>query len=659
MNIKHFFLGQAFALGCFAANAADDPVVLTIDGSPVYKSEFEYVYNKNNSAAALEKKSVNEYLDLFINYKLKVLQAKEEGYDDNANFIKEYEQYRKQLATPFIIDADSKNGLVREAYDRLKKQVSCSHILISFDSKNSLPPYVQISKIYDELQKGANFAELAKKYSDCPSGKREGGYLGYVNCFDMVYDFENEIFKLKPGQYSKPFKSRFGYHIVSVSDVRQNLNKRKVSQIFISDATPNAENKIDSLMTLASRNGVNFNKLALENSQGQFGGTQDGQLPWIGKKENFMPPEILAAIAEMEKVGELKKVHSRVGWHAFRLDSTNLDVPFESAKEEIEKRVLQSDRAALINSAFMAKLQDRYAVSVDSSSLADFYNLARDREDLKLDIEYGKLDKPLFVISDETFPQSDFKSEFDHYRQIWNAVLQKRSTDVQWKEYGKFSSDKQFVDYVFNRYINEKLMEKAYSDLEASNPDFRNLLHEYSDGLLLFDISNQKIWSVASKDYDGLEEFFNAHKDSYKWTEPRFRGKVIYCKDSKVKKKVAKFYSKHQSLPADSLDAALKREFNKDKKNHQIVIKNGLFAKGANKAVDYQIFKVGKTYEVERESFPEYLIYGFETKEPESFREVRGAVVADYQNKMDADWIESLREEHAVVVNYDVLKTIK
>lgn len=656
MNIKNYLLLPFVALSFASANA-EDPVLLTIDGKPVYKSEFEYVYNKNNSSTAIEKKSVDEYLDLFINYKLKVLDAKNEGLDQQSTYKKEFGQYKSQLAYPYLIDQKSKDKLTREAYERSKKQIQCSHILVKYDSKDSVPPFIRISEIYDDLKRGADFSEMAVKYSQCPSGPR-GGTLGWVDCFSMVYPFENQIYSLKPGEFSRPFQTKFGYHIAKVTDVRPNDRMHKVSQIFISSEEPRAAIVIDSLYNLIQK-GADIRKLAMKYSTDYFNGTTDGQLPWVEKNSQLLPPEVVSAIFSLSKDGEFKKYQSRIGWHIFRLDSTNLDIPYEAMKAQLEQKMFQSDRASQIGVQFRNNLVTRYGFSVDSAALAAFYPLARDKEYLDLTKEMTKLSSPLYTISDESHPQSDFFTAFAKGRQDWNSVLKKSSTDEQRREYSGFANDTLAVNYMFSKYANDLLMEKAYDDLEASNADYRNLLHEYSDGLLLFSVSSQKVWNKAPKDREGLTKYFNEHKDNYKWSTPRFRGMIVYCTTNKVKNKVDKFYAKYQSLPADSLESALKAEFNKDKKNPQISIRRGLFSKGKNAAVDYYVFKEGDSYKVEKESMPEVLVYGNETNEPKSFAEVRGAVVADYQNQLDADWIKQLREDHKVEVNQDVLKTIK
>lgn len=657
MNIKHSFLAPFFAFGFASAFAQSDPVVMTIDGDPIYKSEFEYVYKKNNSTTIAEKKSVDEYVDLFINYKLKVLDAVDGGYDQKKSYQKELKQYRDQLAMPFVMDSENKNSLTREAYERLQKQVSCSHILIKFDSKDSVPPFIRISEIYQKLKNGADFAELAKKYSQCPSAQ-DGGYLGYVDCFAMVYDFENVIFNLKPGQFSEPFKTKFGYHIAKVSDVRPNVYKKRASHIFLGIDNPRAEAEIDSLYELVKK-GADLNKLAERNNDLKVGGDPQGRLPWTSKGDMMLPPEISGAIMSLEKHGDMKKVQSRVGWHLIRLDSLSTDIPFEALKDDIEQRIMKSDRSRLVGDRYLAKLYDHYGVSVDSSSLRQFYDLARDKENFLIQSEIHKLQAPLFIVADETHPQSDFVNTFLSKRGDWNDVLDKKAPEAKIRTYSHLTTSKMFVDKIFRDYLDEFLVNKSFDDLQASNADFRNLLREYSDGLLLFEVSNDKVWNVASRDVEGLKTYFSQHSSKYKWSEPRFRGKIIYCADKKVQKKVDKFYTKYGKLDKDTFNVALKKEFNKVKGEEKVAVTDGTYVKGANPAVDYYVFKSTPSYTSPKEKFPEVLVYGNETYDPIDYKEVRGAVVADYQNKLDEDWIKSLREDHKVVVNHDVLKTIK
>lgn len=661
MNKKVFSLLPA-ALMCMAGMAqstANDPVIMTIDGDPIYKSEFEYVYNKNNADNAVDKKSLAEYADMFADYKLKVLDAKNQGLDKESSYLSEFGKYREQLAIPFLIDQSERKALVKEAYERSKESVAVSHILIKYSRNDSVPPYVRISRIYNELQKGADFATLAKKYSDCPSAKN-GGYLGYDNVFDMVYPFENVVYNTKVGTFSKPFQTQFGYHIAYVSDRRPNIRKAKTSLLFISASHANSENLADSLYKAVQIKGADFNKISAKYSDGFFNGTKDGRMPWIEAGSQYYPPDVVSAVFSMKNDGEITKVAGPLGVYIFKLDKSNLDLPFDSMKADLDQKVLQSDRSSVITAHFLAGLGSKMSYALaDSSALYAFVPLVKNEDMIGREQKASHMDAPLYSIQDVTYPQSSFYTAFSAGLDKMNAVLHGSGSKEDAALYSGVKSDSDFVLITYNDYVRKQLIELAYNDLKNYNADYRNLLQEYSDGLLLFDVSNKKVWSRATNDDSGLSKFFNDHKSNYKWPDAHFEGKVIYCKNERTKKKVDNLFEKLGNVSSDSITIALYEKFMKDPKNDDIRVKTGVFAQGANPAVDFYVFKKGESYTPEMDAFPIVAVYGQQTFTPSDFKEMRGAVVADYQNSLDKEWKEELRANHKVVINKDVLNTVK
>lgn len=669
MNFKKIFQLPLLAAMLFAgysaqvsAGAPSDEVLLTIDGEPIMRSEFEYVYNKNNSVSSSEKKTIEEYLELFINYKLKVQDAKDSKLDELGSYTRDYEQYREQTALPFLIDADSKNNLVREVYERSKKRVAASHILIKFDRKDSVPPLTRIYQIQRELKNGADFAELAKQYSDCPSGKRSGGYLGYFNVFDMVYDFENVAFNMKPGEISDPFRTKFGYHIVKVVDVIPNVTEKRVSQIFISNSNPRAKEIIDSLKRVVEINeGLNFHDLAKKYNSSKMNGDEYGRLPWIQNGSQLLPPDVVRMIMDTEK-GEITQMSSPMGYHLFKLDSTNLDIPYEKKKAEIQERVLKSDRAGLITRNFLSGLKRKYDVRIDTANLYQFLPYCVSGGDIIPDLKANshKFTLPLYYVEEEVYSQQDFLPIVDKERNNWIIYKSGHGSPDQKKKFGRIKSDSIFLLYCLDEYLKKELVSKSYEGLQVAYPEYKNQLQEYSDGLLLFSASERKVWQAATANIKGLQEHFKANQEKYKWTEPRFRGLVVHSKSVKIKNQVEKFFdSVSPEMPLDSLKRALDREFNKDKNNKQIKVRKGTFAKGTNNAIDHFVFKSAPVLEVSDALYPEVSIFGSETTEPVEMSEVRGAVVSDVQDKLEKEWVERLRKEHKVVVNKSALKHVK
>ena len=650
------------AMGAFAQISSDDPVVIRIDGEPIYKSEFEYVYNKNN-ANAVEKKSLDEYAELFVNYKLKVLDAKEKKYDENYDYLAEVYRTREQMAIPFIIDDGTRDNLVKEAYERSKTSVAVSHILVKTGTADTVSPFLKISKIYNELNAGANFAELAKKYSDCPSGKGNGGYLGYANVFDMVYPFENAMYNTPVGQYSKPFASEFGYHIVKVSDRKPNINSVKISQIFIGAETPNAEKKIDSLLAECQKkkNLKKFNKIAEANTQREFNGTKDGHMPWISRNNAMIyPPEFISNVMSLSKTGEMRSFYiPAVGYMIARLDSSNLDLPFDSVKGQLTEKVLHGDRASVISSNFLANLENRTSYAIlDSAALFEFIPLVSDST-IDVGTFVKSLNKPMFTMMDITYPQSAFYPSFSRDLDKWKAMKNgyKNRQDKQY--FAGVTTDKDLVLLSYKKYVEGMMTRFAYDDLKKSNPEYKYLYQEYSDGLLLYNISLEKVWNKAARGNDGLYKYFEANKQNYQWKEPHFVGRVIYSKNTKVKKQVDKLFDSFNGNIPSNIDSVLNVKFDmNDKSKAQIKVKELACLKGKNKAVDYYVFKEGSADSLGIKNFPEVSIYGNSTTDPTNFSEFRGQLVTDYQEWLDKTWIEDLRKNHVVEIDQNVLKTV-
>lgn len=663
MNIRYFFSFSFLTLfvSSFSASAADsDPVIMTIDGQPILKSEFEYVYNKNNANNTIDKKSLDEYAQLFVNYKLKVADAKEKNYEKRGAYSEEFAKYREQLALPYMLTPAQRYGLIKEAYQRSKVSVFCSHILISPNHQSSLSSSNLIKALQDSIQQGVSFASLAKHNSDCPSS-RQGGSLGYVNVFDMVYPFENAMYLTPVGQVSNPVKTKFGTHFIKVSDRKPNIFKARCRQIFIPNGKrTDMQAYADSILALATAKNANFTKLVHRFSDGRMTADKDGLLPWIEKSSVIVPPTVIKAIFDMTKDGEVSMTLSPMGYHILKLEQTNIDLPMDSLRAELEQKILTSDRASFVGSGYRSQLPDMLNYSlVDSAALYQFVPLCQILGTDARDAYRAKLNSPLFRMSEVTYPQSEFFSYFEEQCQRWYEYRKGGGVREDGPAFSRYKNDSVFTVKTYNRFINNRLINGGFERLKATNPDFRNLLQEYSDGLLLFDVSDQMIWSKAVYDDKGLEEYFNAHSDKYSFDGPRFQGQVIYCKTEKVKREVDKMYEKMAGVSTFVMDSTLKARFNKKDKESKIIITEGCFSPKVNPAVDFYVFKQDTAYKSEKADYPFVAVYGEKLTKPTSYLQVRGAVVADYQDQLDQNWIADLRKKHTVEINQEVLHSIK
>lgn len=642
MKKKFAFLLGFTLLGAAGFSQSAEPVLMTINGEEITKSEFEYVYNKNNSNASVEKKSVDEYIDLFVNFKLKVAEAKAHGVDKTQSFQKEFSTYMEQLAAPYLVkeNEDVEFELIKEAYIRSRESINVSHILIG---KNSEP-----SKLDDVLQRlnaGESFESVAKRFSECPSSSN-GGNLGYINVFDMVYPFECAAYSTPVGSYSKPIRSKYGHHILLVHDRRPNIIKTKISQIYLPISVPNSLIKRDSLFNLI-KNGADFDTLAKSHSSSYSEKT--GCTSIISK--GVFPKDFENQIFKIKK-GEIEKLNSPMGYYIVRCEDNSLNMELDSTtKEEIKNKISKNDRADNISLQLVERYKNKYGFEFYPNALNLFVD-AMTQTKQHIDVLLMKQNDPLFMLGGETFSQEDFKTVFSNNLWKFSIIKNGQSERAMAPELDVNSSEKDFVYFIFNNYVKSCIMDREYDWLYKNNPEYRNLLNEYKDGLLLFDISQREVWGKSARDAVKLTEFFEANKEKYSFSEPKFRGSIIYCKNEKIKKKAEKLLAKGMS--AEDVVKELKEDFKKEEK--PAYLKVGLFAKGNNEAVDANIFK---SAEYKNEKYPFVVLTGSLTNTPENYREVKGPVTADYQNQLEIEWVKSLREKYPVVINQDVLDSIK
>lgn len=646
--IRRFFSVLSFACASLVSSMAQDPVIMTIAGEDVYKSEFEYIYNKNNSVATSDKKSLEEYVDLFVNYKLKVAEAKRQGYDTRDEYKKEYEQYRLQLSAPYLKDEETENEMIEEAFERYKTSVLASHILVKF-SGDSTEAWKKINDIYNRLKQGEDFATLAKQYSDCPS-KENGGSLGYVNVFDMVYDFENVVYSTPIGTISKPFRTVFGYHIVKTFGKISNYKDWRISHIMIKNEGEKSEIKADSIFNLA-KNGADFEKLVAKYSEDLPTVGKGGDLGYVSK--GYFPPQITSQVRLLKNVGDVGMAGTAFGYHIIKVTEVVPFTTIDDLKPYIMTKLTKSDRTEVSSTKYMKKLQSKYGVSVYENSLTIFEKLVDEKTFDGIDKLYRLMTEPLYTLYGNVYPQSAFYPYMKERLPIFGKSVDKNKKIVNFidtKQEGMVEGDD--VYRAFNAYILNEIVEKELEYIKNVNSDYRNLLKEYSDGLLLFEISSDKVWNVASSSKKKLEEYFQEHKDKYVWPEPRYKGMVVYSANQEVYNRVEKLLKTNTEEEAEEL---IRKEFLNNKVS-LVKIEKGVFPKGNNVAVDDKIYKTA-TYS--SPAFPFVSTRGAVISAPQTYLDVKGLVTADYQTYLEDEWVKSLRKKYDVIINKEVLKTIK
>ncbi len=647
-------------------NAQTDPVLMTIAGKPVSKSEFERVYRKNNNKdISYNEKAVREYLELYINYKLKVQAALDDKMDTASGFVNELAGYRKQLAQPYLTDTAVSTQILREAYDRLQFDVRASHVLVRCNPdalpKDTVAAYNRIMKIRDMIvKKKMDFAKVARDSSDDPSAKENGGDLGYFTGMQMVYPFETVAYTTPVGQVSMPVRTRFGYHIIKVADKRPAQGEIHCSHIMIKvaagtaetdTAAINAKSKINEIYAKLKA-GEKFEDLAANYSDDKGSAKNGGVLPWFGTGR--MVPEFEKAAFALKNDGDYTEpVRSSYGWHIIKRLERRGVPPFEEKKADLKQAISRDSRNDASKQAMVAKIKKEYNFKEFIPAKEEFLKTL-DSNVVKgtfTDSVAQQMKKPLISINNVNYTQADFA-----------AFIVTHQTH-------KTSGDPYVVgSALYDSYVTETLMAYEESRLEDKYPEFKNLMQEYRDGILLFDLTDKKVWSRAVKDSAGLAEFYAKNKENYMWGE-RLKAAIYSCANATVAADVRKQLKKKGTTSTDLLD-----KINKDSQLN-LTLKEGLFSPGDNEIIDslqyyvpvkktdgataYQNLSKGLTPDFNRNGQVNFVdVKEVVAPQPKSLDESKGLVTADYQTYLEKSWIDELRTKYPVVVNEDVLKTI-
>jgi len=627
-----------------------DPVLMEIDGKPVTKSEFLQIYLKNNPEPKFDKAAMDEYILMFQKFKLKVAEAEALGYDTIPKLKKELEGYKKQLANPYLIDSAANNYLVQEAYERMRTEVRASHILIKCDAnaspKDTLEAWNKAMACKVRIEKGEDFAFVAKSKngSEDPSVVNNGGDLGYFTAFQMVYPFEDKAYNTLVGKISDPVRTRFGFHIIKVTDKRTARGTIKVAHLMIQagksateEQVINAEKKINELYDKLMK-GDSWDELVKAHSEDPGTQKKNGELPMFGSgTSQRMVPAFEDAAFALKKDGDFSKpVKTDYGFHIIkRLEWKDIS-SFETLKKEIQTKVNKDERAKKTQDSFVDKLKKQYNYkSMGETPLIWF--------DKNIDTTYyiGKwkadkltTDLTIFELSavKEKFTQKDFAEYLEkNYRGL------------------KREEAKTMVRKQLKNWEKAALLQYEESVLVDKYPDYKALVKEYHDGIILYEVMSDKVWNKATKDTAGLRIFFEQNRDKYMW--PKRYDAVIYeCSSSKNAEEAYKMLKKKKNTSKEIIEKLnatselnVKVKMNKFDPEQFAPLKNRELLVGRNKPFELE----GKHYVVD-----------LKTELPvmrKELSEAKGLVTSDYQNYLEKNWMEEIAKKHTIKVNYDIL----
>ena len=651
--MKQITLFFALAIFTTALFAQKNNVLMTVGTKKITDEEFSYIYKKNNSDN-LNEKSLNEYLELFKNFKLKVIEAESLKMDTSKAFVNELSGYRKQLAKPYLTEEKKIEELVKEAYERSKKELKLDIIFIKVSknasSEDTTLAYDKAIKIKDRIKQGESFETVAMGTSDDRAVAKNKGHLNFLPALKIPYSIQNEIFKLKKGMLSNPIRTNYGYYLVKLVDTRNAQGFCKVAHIMISatdnlkDAEKKAKKaKADSIYARILA-GDKFEDL-VKFSDDKGTAKKAGELPEFSTGR--MVPEFETAAFNLTKVGEISKpIKTTFGWHIIKLISKREPESFEKQKDKLTKTVENdSERKEIIKLYVTDKLKKEYDFKQEKSP--EFFYSIIDSTIYQGKWKMPKLKRPdniLFSILGKAYYESNFANFIE--------TKQKRMAKVEIKS---------LVDNMYKDFIYESLAEVEQSKLEDNNNEFKYLMQEYHDGMLLFDLMKKEIWDKASEDSVGLKNYYENNTSKYD-NQLDVDISVFKYDDEKSLKLAKKFLNKSRKKYNDEklLNAVSKKGGKID------TIDGGFFSKGENIYAD-KVLKMKENNGLKQnEKFvnlpkDNVLIYinGTKKSKSKSFNEIKGIVISDYQNYIEKKWLEDLRKKYKINVNNAVLNKIK
>lgn len=652
MKFKKVLLGLCLCVSALSfSQEVKKEVLFTVDGTPYYTDEFARVYKKNLDLVKDDsQKDLDNYLDLFIGYKLKVTKANKLGLHNNKKYQSELKTYRSQLAKNYLTDTKVTKELTDEAYARAQKEIKASHILIKVDENaqpaDTLKAYNKAAEIRKKALAGADFGKLAQQTSEDESAKENLGDLGYFSVFRMVYPFESGAYNTPKGQVSKIVRSRFGYHIIKVTDVRDNRGSVAVSHIMImKPKKENAEEAAKAKSTIEDiykklKQGEDFAALAKQFSQDKSTANAGGKL------NAFNSGELSSTVFEdqafaLQKAGDISApFETQYGWHIVKLNEKTGLKSLEEVKPDFENRIRKDERSKLIANSLTENLKKKYQVTKDAKVYA----------------------KALKALNDKIYTQGwELPSNIDTYTQTILTVNKDKKFSA--KEFLTYVNTQQKAGLIvkplsqqanvlFENFSNEKLNAYYNDNLEAEFPEFGMVMTEYRDGLLLFDLMEKEIWEKAKNDTVALEGYYKANIGKYQWKQ-RVDADVYSSTKENVTAKTRKFLKKGKDA------AYIKEELNKDGKI-EVLEKSGVFEEGNDALPKQKEWKEGVS-DVLKEGDYYYVVKTNKVLPagPKTLEESKGRVINDYQQQLEGTWVSDLKKEFTVQVNQDVFANVK
>ncbi|WP_290090549.1 peptidylprolyl isomerase [Duncaniella muris] len=641
MKKKPFIISALACAAILSASASKnaDPVLMTINGKDVRQSEFEYLYHKNN-LQQLAPQSIDEYIEMFIVYKLKVADAEAAGLHQTDAFTKEFNGYCAELSRPYLRDSIVEKRLIEEAYARMATSRKVSHIMLplgsTYDEKEA--NRMKIDSIRTAIVNGsADFGEMAVRYSSDRSARVNNGSMGYINVNSYPYPFEKTAWETPVGEISPVIEDApFGFHIIRVEDERPNPGKVEARHILkltngLSEEEGTAKKaQIDSIYNLLASGG-DFDAIARAESEDPGSAANGGRLGWFGPGE--MVKEFEDAAFGLKDGGISAPFKTAYGYHIVQTLAHRGIGSLAEESERIKAAISRDMRSVMPETERMAQLKAELGVKIDSTGLMQ----ARSRmtgDSPAEQLRSLQADNSLIAtVGNRTISIGDV------INYIPSNVLEGANDAFTVLNSG------------LENKINETVVEETRKNLAENNSEYRNLTNEYRDGILLFEISNRNVWERSASDTEGLQKFFSANRAKYTWDKPHYKGYVIFATNDSIAGEAQKYLAANQ-VENDSLVSVMRANYGRNIKIEKVVT-----GKGENAIVDNVAFN-GERPEAPGRWTAWFGYAGRVIDTPEEANDVRGTVASDYQQLLESEWIKALRKKYKVKLNKKALKAL-
>ncbi|HET8573201.1 MAG TPA: peptidylprolyl isomerase [Edaphocola sp.] len=646
MRIR-YFLGLSAGL-LLSAASVEAQTLFTYGGHPVSKEEFMAVYNKNNQNKINNKTSVSDYLNLYALFRMKVQDALDMKMDTTAAVVNELDNYKAQLTRTELLDKTVTSRLVREAYDRMKTDVKVAHILVAVHpNEDSVRAKNKIDSIYRVLEsRPEDFEALAKSLSDDQTTASNGGELGYITALQTPYHFETAAYNTPVGQFSKPFRTNFGYHIIKVEARRPDPGQVQVAQILVGcpdykDADFRAEaKKLAGDIDQKLKNGADFTALVAQYSDDKYTKDAKGVMPPFGIGE--MTPDFEQAAFALEDPGDISApVVTTYGYHILKLIKHIPLQPLDSIRDELTLKVKNDARERQAKDVYMEKVKQDYHFRDFSANYQQLVTaVLKDSGRSLSPTRFPRLMQPLFELDGQKYSQAAFLAYADKMTQ------------------GNFVGRKEYVlRDLYATYVDKSVTDLQQQKLMESDPKYRDMINEYKNGILLFDLMDKKVWNKASSDTSGLKAFYEKNQDKYKWPAG-VEGTLFYADNKAALEKL-----QHYIDQGEDIQVALDKVHQDMPGNAEIKSQAGRYAFGQIPLAQESLAAHKATAVFNNPDSKGFgMIYVskvYPDDELKSLDDARGFVMADYQDYLEKQWEQQLMKKYPLKINDRVLKKVE